>query len=279
VRSVLMHISDLHAGRTFHPQVADQLVREAHDLRPDLVIVSGDLVQRADFTSQWEQIVQYLQRLPEPRLIIPGNHDVPLFHLFERFFRPLDRYRRYISSDLNPVFERPGLVVVGGNSAYGWTIDGGYVDPDQQQAMERRFARYPDDVCKIAVLHHGVVRPPGCEQRSIVRNADEVTQMLERSGVDVLLCGHHHVAYVDVAGTARKFIVCQSGTSASRRIREGTRGKNAYNVLIIEDSTIHISQRGYVEATGRFEPFARYEFQRRGERLPARQCSNDPSAV
>jgi 3',5'-cyclic AMP phosphodiesterase CpdA len=198
-----MHISDLHAGRTFHPQVAEQLAREAHDLHPDLVIVSGDLVQRADFTSQWEQIVQYLQRLPEPRLIIPGNHDVPLFHLFERFFRPLDRYRRYISSDLNPVFERPGLVVVG---------------------------------------------------------------------------GHHHVAYVDVAGTARKFIVCQSGTSASRRIREGMRGKNAYNVLMIEDSTIHISQRGYVETTGRFEPFAVYEFQRRGERLPARQC-DDTSAV
>lgn len=215
-----MHISDLHAGRTFHPQVADQLVREAHDLRPDLVIVSGDLVQRADFTSQWEQIVQYLQRLPEPRLIIPGNHDVPLFHLFERFFRPLDRYRRYISSDLNPVFERPGLVVVGGNSAYGWTIDGGYVDPDQQQAMERRFARYPDDVCKIAVLHHGVVRPPGCEQRSIVRNADEVTQMLERSGVDVLLCGHHHVAYVDVAGTARN-----SSSVRAAQARHGAFGK------------------------------------------------------
>jgi 3',5'-cyclic AMP phosphodiesterase CpdA len=263
VRSVLMHISDLHAGRAFHPRVADQLAREAHDLCPDLVIISGDLVQRADFMSQWEQIVQYLQRLPEPRLIIPGNHDVPLFHLFERFFRPFDRYRQYISPDLNPVFERPGLVVVGGNSAHGWTIDGGYVDPDQQREMERQFARYPDDVCKIAVLHHGVVRPPGCERRSIVRNADEVTQMLERSGVDVLLCGHHHVAYVDVVGNARKFIVCQSGTSASRRIREGMRGKNAYNVLMIKDSTIHISQRVYVETTGKFEPFAVYEFQRR----------------
>ncbi|MGQ9827134.1 MAG: metallophosphoesterase family protein [Roseiflexus sp.] len=274
MHSVLMHISDLHAGRPFHPRVAEQLAREAHDLRPDLLIISGDLVQRADFTSQWEEIVHYLKCLPEPRLIIPGNHDVPLFHLFERFFRPLDRYRRHISPNLNPVFESPGLVVVGGNSAHGWTIDGGYVDPEQQWVMERRFARYPDNVCKIAVLHHGVVRPPGYEKRSIIRNADEVMQTLERSGVDVLLCGHHHVAYVGVAGNTRRLIVCQSGTSTSRRVRTGMRGRNAYNVLLIEDSTIHISQRCYVETTGRFESFAEYELQRRGDRLPTRPCNN-----
>lgn len=215
-----MHISDLHAGRTFHPRVAERLAREAHDLRPDLLVISGDLVQRADFVAQWEAIIEYLQQLPEPRLIVPGNHDVPLFHLVERFFRPLDRYRRHISTNLNPAFERPGLVVIGGNSAYGWTIDGGYVSREQQRTMAQLFARYPDDVCKIAVLHHGVVRPPGCEKRSIVCNAAEVTQMLEQSGVDVMLCGHHHVSYVGVAGNARGFVVCQTGTSASRRVRE-----------------------------------------------------------
>jgi len=269
VRFVLMHISDLHAGRTFHPPVADQLVREAHDLRPDLLVISGDLVQRADFASQWEAIIQYLQQLPEPRLIVPGNHDVPLFHLMERFTRPLDRYRRYISTNLNPVFESPGMVVVGGNSAHGLTIDGGYVSREQQQTMAQIFARYPDDVCKIAVLHHGVVRPPGCEKRSIIRNAAEVAHMLERSGVDVLLCGHHHVSYVGAGGNGKRFIVCQSGTSTSRRIRENERGKNAYNVLTIEDSTIHISQRRYVETSGRFEPLAEYEFQRRSACSPA----------
>ncbi|ABU56354.1 metallophosphoesterase family protein [Roseiflexus castenholzii] len=268
MRYVLMHISDLHAGRTFHPHVADQLTREARDLRPDLLIISGDLVQRADFVAQWKAITQYLQQLPEPRLIVPGNHDVPLFHLVERFFRPLDRYRRFISTDLNPVFERPGIVVVGGNSAHGLTIDGGYVSPEQQRTMAQLFVRYPDDVCKIAVLHHGVVRPPGCEKRSIVRNATDVTRMLEQSGVDVLLCGHHHVSYVGVAGSAKRFVVCQSGTSTSRRVRAGERGRNAYSVLTIEDATIHISQRRYVEMSGRFEPLGEYAFQRRGIWLP-----------
>lgn len=278
MRSVLMHISDLHAGRTFHPRVAERLAREAHDLRPDLLVISGDLVQRADFVAQWEAIIQYLRQLPEPRLIVPGNHDVPLFHLGERLFRPLERYRRHISTDLNPVFERPGLVVIGGNSAHGWTIDGGYVSREQQRTMAQLFARYPDDVCKIAVLHHGVVRPPGCEKRSIVRNAAEVTQMLEQSGVDVMLCGHHHVSYVGVAGNAQGFVVCQTGTSASRRVREGARGRNAYSVLTIEDATIHISQHQYIETRGRFEPLGAYEIRRRGAWLPVHR-RNTPQTL
>lgn len=264
-----MHISDLHAGRTFHPRVADQLAREAHDLRPDVLVISGDLVQRADFVSQWDAIIQYLQQLPQPQLIVPGNHDVPLFHVVERLTRPLDRYRRYISTNLNPVFERPGLVVVGGSSAHGLTIDSGYVSREQQRVMVQLFARYPEDVCKIAVLHHGVVRPPGQGKRTIVRNVTEVTRMLEQSGVDVLLCGHHHVSYVGVAGNAKRFIICQSGTSTSWRIREGECGRNAYNVLTIEEATIHISLRRYVETSGRFEPLGEYEFQRRSAWSPA----------
>lgn len=278
MRSVLMHISDLHAGRTFHPRVADQLAREAHDLRPDLLVVSGDLVQRADFASQWDAIIRYLQQLPQPQLIVPGNHDVPLFHVVERLTRPLDRYQRYISTNLNPVFERPGLVVIGGASAHGLTIDGGYVSHEQQRAMAHLFAHYPDDVCKIAVLHHGVVRPPGQGKRTIIRNVAEVTRMLEQSGVDVLLCGHHHVSYVGVAGNAKRFIICQSGTSTSWRIREGECGKNAYNVLTIEEATIHISMRRFVETSGRFEPLGEYELQRRGAWLPLHR-RNEPQTL
>src|SRR5690242_17510147 len=98
-----MHISDLHAGPAFNPIIADKVAYEAHELKPDLLVVSGDLVQRADFVSQWHTIIAFLKRLPQPRLIVPGNHDVPLFHAHERLFRPLDRYKRFITSDLNPV--------------------------------------------------------------------------------------------------------------------------------------------------------------------------------
>src|SRR6185503_6114435 len=126
-----MHISDLHAGPPFRLTLAEQVAREAHDLKPDLVVVSGDFVQRADFANQWRAITAYLKTLPEPRLVVPGNHDVPLFNPFKRVFRSLAYYKRYISPNLNPVFERPGLVVVGGNTAHGLTVDGGRLSAEQ----------------------------------------------------------------------------------------------------------------------------------------------------
>src|SRR5262249_49852388 len=126
-----MHISDLHAGPPFNSALAEQVAAEAHELKPDLLVASGDFVQRADRAQQWRTIVDYLATLPEPRLVVPGNHDVPLYNLFNRLFRPLDHYRRHISPNLNPVFERQGLVVAGGNTAHGLTVDGGYLNARQ----------------------------------------------------------------------------------------------------------------------------------------------------
>jgi 3',5'-cyclic AMP phosphodiesterase CpdA len=264
----LMHISDLHAGPPFNTRLAEQVAREAHDLKPDLLVISGDFVQRADFAWQWRTIVAYLKSLPEPRLVVPGNHDVPLFNPYLRLFRSLDRYRRYISSDLNPVFERPGLVVAGGNTAHGLTIDGGLLKPDQIAAFERIFANRPDSTCKVAVLHHHVVNPPGSHGRRKIHNAEAAVQLLDRCGVELLLCGHIHVSYVgttlDVRPDLRQgTIICQSGTTTSRRGKSRERGKNSYNVIEIADTVIRIGQHLYLEDAGRFVPVAEHVFPRR----------------
>jgi 3',5'-cyclic AMP phosphodiesterase CpdA len=263
-----MHISDLHAGPPFNPALAEQVAHEAHELKPDLLVISGDFVQRADFAAQWRTIVAYLKTLPEPRLVVPGNHDVPMYNPFNRLFRSLERYKRHISPDLNPVFERPGLVVAGGNTAHGLTIDGGYLSDAQAAALERIFMRYPPDTCKVAVLHHHVVNPPGSEGRRKIRNADTAVQLLDGCGVELLLCGHIHVSYVgttlDVRPDLRQgTIICQSGTTTSRRGKSRERGKNSYNVIEIEDRVIRIGQHLYLEDAGRFVPVAEHVFPRR----------------
>jgi 3',5'-cyclic AMP phosphodiesterase CpdA len=268
VRYVLMHVSDLHAGPPFNPALARQLAQEAHDLKPDLLVVSGDLVQRADFPHQWAVIKEYLRTLPQPMLVVPGNHDVPLLNGFDRLFRPTRVFQRHISADLNPLFERPGLVVVGGNSAHGLTVDGGYVTPGQLAAMERAFMRYPDSTCKVAVLHHHVVNPPGASGRRKIRNADAVVRMLDRCGVELLLCGHIHISYVgttlDVRPDLRQgTIICQSGTSTSRRGKGRERGKNSYNVIEVRDTTIRIGQHLFLEDAGRYVPVAEHIFPHR----------------
>ncbi|HMO58901.1 MAG TPA: metallophosphoesterase family protein [Roseiflexaceae bacterium] len=268
MRYVLLHVSDLHAGPPFNPDLARQLARQAHELNPDLVVVSGDMVQRADFGGQWRTIRAFLDTLPQPRLLVPGNHDVPLFNLYARFFRPLDMYRRQITPDLNPIFERPGLVVVGGVTAHGRTIDGGHLSHQQQQHLGAIFSRYADDVCKVAVLHHHVVNPPGCEGRSTISNAEEVVHLFDRWGVDLLLCGHIHVSYVGTTldvrpGLTKGTIICQSGTSTSRRGKSRERGKNSYNVIIVEATTIRIIQHLFLEDLGRFAPVAEHVFPHR----------------
>ena len=268
MRYVLMHISDLHAGPPFNPALAEQVAREAHNLRPDLLVASGDFVQRADRAAQWRTIVAYLKTLPQPLLVVPGNHDVPLYNPFNRLFRSLEHYKRHISRDLNPVFERPGLIAVGGNTAHGLTVDGGYLSAEQMATLERILSRAAPDTCKVVVLHHHVVNPSGSEGRRKIRNADAAVQLLDRCGVELLLCGHIHVSYVgttlDVRPDLRQgTIICQSGTTTSRRGKSRERGKNSYNVIEIEDYVIRIGQHLYLEDAGRFVPVAEHVFPRR----------------
>lgn len=268
MRYVLMHVSDLHAGRPFRPALAEQVAREAHELKPDLLVVSGDYVQRADFPHQWELITRYLRTLPEPRLVVAGNHDVPLLNVYKRIFRPYDTYRRRISPDLNPVFERPGLAVVGGCSAHGLTMDGGYLSLDQRETMRRAFERQPAGTCKVAVLHHHVVNPPGSEKRKMISNAEQAVELLDQCDVELLLCGHVHMSYIgttlDVRPDLRQgTIICQSGTTTSGRGKGRERGKNSYNVIEIEDHVIRIGQHMFLEDAGRFVPIAEHVFPRR----------------
>jgi 3',5'-cyclic AMP phosphodiesterase CpdA len=264
----LMHLSDVHAGPPWDARLAAQVIRDAHDLRPDLVVVSGDFVQRADIRRQWKTIKAFLAELPQPHLYVPGNHDVPVFNALQRLRDPLAIYRREISEDLNPVFERPGLAVVGGCSAHGWTIDGGRLSSDQVRALEQRFARQPAGTCRVAVLHHHVLNPPGCEGRYTMQNAEQIVHLLDRMQVDLLLCGHVHVSYVGTTldvrpDLQRGTIICQSGTTTSRRGKARERGKNSFNLIEVDERAIRIGQHLYLEDVGRFACVAEHLFPRR----------------
>ena len=109
----LLHISDLHFGPPFLEPVGEALLRQAHWLAPDAIVVSGDFTQRAK-AEQFQQAAAYLKRLPDvPRLVIPGNHDVPLYRVTERLLNPHGLYRRYICNDLNPVLKVNGTILAG----------------------------------------------------------------------------------------------------------------------------------------------------------------------
>src|SRR5438874_5679675 len=99
---MIAHISDLHFGRLDRP-VAEALVEELRQRAPALVVVSGDFTQRARH-GQYRKAAAYLKRLPAPQIVVPGNHDVPMYNFIARFCYPLRNYCRYITTDLSPVF-------------------------------------------------------------------------------------------------------------------------------------------------------------------------------
>src|SRR4051794_36608811 len=100
---LVLHVSDLHFGR-IQPGLPEALLNAARTIAPDLVVVSGDLTQRARI-AEFQQARAFLDRLPFARIVVPGNHDVPLHNLYQRFFERLLRYRTYITEDLAPVYQ------------------------------------------------------------------------------------------------------------------------------------------------------------------------------
>ncbi|NTU83220.1 MAG: metallophosphoesterase, partial [Chloroflexales bacterium] len=191
-----------------------------------------------------------------------------LYHAHLRLLNPLGRYRRYISRDLNPVFELPGLVVVGAVTAHGLTVDGGKVSSAQAAALRATLGRYGPGVCKVVVWHHPVVNPPGLHKNRVIAGAHEAIRLLDACDVELLLCGHIHVSYVgntlDVVNDLRQgTIICQSGTTTSRRGYGREQGKNSCNLIEVDDRAIRVSQLLYMDEAARFVPAAEHAFPRR----------------
>jgi len=247
--SLIAHISDLHFGAE-DPVVATGLLDDLRTITPSLVIVSGDLTQRAR-SSQFRAARRYLDEIPFPRLVVPGNHDVPLYDLARRFFAPLKRYRHFINSQLNPWYQDDKLAVLGLNTARSLTWKSGRISAEQADLIRTRFCHVPHACYKIVVTHHPFIPPPGDAHAGIdlVGGAVLALPIIDECEIDLLLAGHLHHGYTgDVRAyypaTKRSIIVAQAGTAISHRIRHEP---NAYNLIRLNDDAITISVRTWTE--------------------------------
>ena len=112
----ILHISDLHFGPPYVPHVGETVLRAAQELEPDIIVASGDFTQRAK-REQYADARAFLDRLPDvPTVVTPGNHDVPLYRVLERVFRPYDLYREFITESLDAVVRHEQTVIVSLNS-------------------------------------------------------------------------------------------------------------------------------------------------------------------
>lgn len=268
----LLHVSDLHFGPPFVPEVGESLQRAAAELELDVIVASGDFTQRAK-AEQFAAARAFLDRLPDvPKVVIPGNHDVPLWRVFERVFDPYRHYRQHISTELDSVLRLPRAVIVSLNSTapLRHTVNG-RIHRSQLEFCARAFADVPPGIARIVVAHHHFAPAPDYEGGQVMPGAKRAMALFQRLNVDMVLGGHLHRAYIgnslDVyPGVAREqgIIIVQSGTTTSRRGRAREREKNSFNLIRVGEDKVRVTHYMYFTELGGFAPISRHIFPRPG---------------
>jgi 3',5'-cyclic AMP phosphodiesterase CpdA len=258
--TILAHVSDLHFGRE-DPAVAEALLSDVGAARATLLVVSGDLTQRAR-EAQFRACRAWLDRLPVPWLAVPGNHDVPLRDVVRRFLAPWRRWRRHVSEELDPHFEDGGVVVQGINTARRNRWKEGRISLEQIRKVRERFATADEGRLHVLVTHHPFLPAPAERAWTPMARAEEALAALEGTRIDLLLSGHQHRAYsADVERhyekMTRRILVVHAGTSISLRRRHEP---NTWNLLRYTPPHLDLEVRTF--SGNAFEPSGTRRFAR-----------------
>lgn len=247
----LVHLSDLHFGR-IDPGLVDPLRRAVVALKPDLVAISGDFTQRAR-RSQFAAARPFIASLEAVTLVVPGNHDIPLYNVLARFATPLARYRAYISDELEPEYRDEEMIVVGVNTARSWAFGEGRINERQVDRILQRLATVPAPVLRVIVTHHPFDLPPGVGARRLLGRSAMAMARLAEANADLFLSGHLHISHVshavdryEIAGHSA--LIVQAGTVSTR-----SRGEQpSFNVLRLQRPGIELARHSWDEAAASF---------------------------
>jgi 3',5'-cyclic AMP phosphodiesterase CpdA len=225
---VLLQISDTHFG-TEQPAVVEALVALAAQQQPELVVLSGDITQRAR-PAQFQAAKAFVERLGAPVLAIPGNHDIALFDLWARLTRPYARYAAVFGTELEPVHNTPDLLVVGVNTTRAWRHKNGEVSAAQIDRVARLLSAASPGQLRIVVVHQPVAVTLDSDRSNLLRGHRAATQAWSATGADLVMGGHIHLPFtLAMHGLARRLWAVQAGTAVSMRTRSGA--PNSVNLL------------------------------------------------
>ncbi|HKJ01915.1 MAG TPA: metallophosphoesterase [Longimicrobiales bacterium] len=269
---VILHGSDFQVGRPYRRDVAQAFLDLSRALTPDLVVIAGDLTQRAK-AAEYRVVRSFLDALvPAPVVVTPGNHDVPLYRFWERLVAPYANWRRFLGPELDTVTRIPGLTAVALNSsAPRRAIVGGRLDAPQVAFARDAFRHAaPGDARVLVVHHHFVPTVDGLGGRPLP-GAAALLRAFEAMGVDLILGGHVHQTHVRTSrdlvpgdGAGIPLVAC--GTTASSRGRGPEAGLNTLNVIRLGGDAVEVVSHRFDRDRGGFVPGP-------ARRLPVRAAS------
>ena len=254
--TLLLQVSDPHFG-TERPVVVEALVRLALALKPQVLLLSGDITQRAT-RAQFAAAQAFVQRLQVPHcLAVPGNHDIPLWQLPLRLLRPYARYSVAFGTELEPELETDELLLLAVNTTRWWRHEDGQLSAAQVERLAQRLALARPGQRRLVRVHQplAVTRPE--DVKNLLHGHEAALQAWGAAGVDLVIGGHIHLPFVlPLAGGGW---AVQAGTAVSRRVRPGA--GNSVNLIRIDAAA---SERAVVErwdhdpAQGGFVPRERH---------------------
>jgi 3',5'-cyclic AMP phosphodiesterase CpdA len=229
----LLQLSDPHFG-TERPEVVEALAAFVHRRAPDLLVLSGDITQRAR-RAQFAAARAFCDRLGIGTwLAIPGNHDIPLYDVFTRAFAPYRGFRRAFGDELAPVRETADLLAIGVLTTRRYRHKHGEVSPAQVEAVAAALRAAPPEKLRVVVTHQPVDLPPDRDQNNLLRGREAAVRAWVDAGVDLILGGHIHLPFFRLLSHTfpdlpRRAWAAQAGTAVSHRIRE--EANNSVNVV------------------------------------------------
>ncbi len=230
--SVLLHISDTHFG-TEQPAVLEAVQGLAHAEQPSLVVLTGDITQRAR-RGQFAAASIFAHSLGARVLALPGNHDIPLFNLVARVLHPYAGFCAAFGSETEPMYASPELLVLCVNTTRAYRHRHGEISPEQMERVAVQLERATAAQLRVVALHQPIDAPHlgeyAGERQHRVRGYAQAQRRWAQAGADLVLGGHIHLPYVmTLGGLARPLWAVQAGTAVSQRVRQGA--PNSVNLI------------------------------------------------
>ena len=240
----VIQLSDIHFGAVDRPALEAATAYVA-DARADLLMITGDLTMNG-LPKEFREAEAWLERLPNPMLVTPGNHDTPYWNLPLRALEPFNRYRRYIGAPQASRIDLDGLHARMVNTSRGfqprldWSK--GAVNLQLARAAVEAISGFPADALRIVGCHHPLVEVEGSPVTGDVHRGQAAAQLFCSGGVDLVLSGHVHNPFAVALPFCDGLTYAVGAGTLSLRTRGAPAG---FNVLEVSPAAVEVTALGW----------------------------------